>query len=265
VATTTGWASSTSVTPPTPAPSGRRLRAVLRGIGELFITCGLVILLFVVYLLWWTDVQQRHAQHALQNQLEQEWAAGQSPGVNVPAVPGDALALLFIPRLGASYKQVVVKDAYNLDSLAKGPATYPDTAPFGGEGNLAIAGHRVTHGHPFKQLMDLHPDDEIVFETKDYWYTYRAVSMEQVDPSDVAVARDVPPPSPAGVFDHKAWPAVTFHAGQHLLTFSTCTPEYTATYRLILHGELVAADKRVEGFLPLALRPGHGLAEDHDT
>ena len=261
----TDRASSAAAPTTRPPRRGGGLRVVLRGLGEIFISSGLVVLLFVVYLLWWTDVQQRHAQKALVNRLEREWAAGESPGVNVPALPGDALAVLFIPRLGASYKEVVLKDAYDLSVLAKGPATYPTSAPFGGEGNLAIAGHRVTHGHPFKQLMDMKPGDEIVFETKDYWYTYKAVSMQQVDPTDVAVADDVPPAAPPGVFDHKAWPAVTFHAGQHLLTFSTCTPEYTATYRLILHGELVASDLRLPGFVPLAMRPGHGLAEDHDT
>ena len=280
---TTGPASSATLTPRREPAGTRGLRAVLRGIGELFITGGLVVLLFVVYLLWWTDVQQRHAQKTLVKQLEQEWADNKAPGIDVPAVPGDALGILFIPRLGskvapdntvAGYKEVVLEggdvntsDGYDLEDkvLAKGPAHYPGTAEIGAMGNTAIAGHRVTHGHPFKQLMDLRPGDLILFETKDYWYTYKALSMEQVDPSDVDVANSVPPDSPAGTFDHKAWPLVKFHAGQHLLTFSTCTPEHTATYRLILHGELVAKDPRTADAVPLGLQPGHGLAEDHDT
>ncbi|HVU72485.1 MAG TPA: class E sortase [Mycobacteriales bacterium] len=278
-----GQASSATLMPYREPAGQRRLRAALRGIGELFITCGLVVLLFVVYLLWWTDVQQRHVQKALTKQLEQEWADNEAPGIDVPAVPGDALGILFIPRLGSrcdasgcskGYNQIVVEGgdvntsagaALEDEVLAKGPAHYPGTAPIGGVGNLAIAGHRVTHGHPFKQLMDLKPGDAIVFETKDYWYTYSAVSMQQVRPTFVDVALPVPPPAPAGEFDHKAWPAVAFHAGEHLLTFSTCTPEYTATYRLILHGTLSAKEPRTPGTVPLALQPGHGLAEDHDT
>ena len=280
---TTGPASSAALTPRREPAGTRGLRAVLRGVGELFITVGLVVLLFVVYLLWWTDVKQRHTQKALVKQLEQEWAENKAPGIDVPAVPGDALGILFIPRLGSKvapdntvtgYKEVVVEGGdVNTSSgvaleekvLEKGPAHYPGTAEIGAMGNSAIAGHRVTWGHPFKQLMDLRPGDLIVFETKDYWYTYKSLSMEQVDPSYVDAANSVPPPAPAGTFDRKAWPAVTFHAGQHLLTFSTCTPEHTATYRLILHGVLVARDPRAPGTVPLGLQAGHGLAEDNDS
>ena len=39
--------------------------------------------------------------------------------------------------------------------LRKGPGHYPDTPLPGVMGNMAIAGHRTTYGHPFGDLDQL--------------------------------------------------------------------------------------------------------------
>ncbi|MEO6713387.1 MAG: class E sortase, partial [Mycobacteriales bacterium] len=55
----------------------------VRTTGELLITLGLVLLLFVGYELWGTGVQTARAQNAADDRLEQVWATG---GV----LPGEA-------------------------------------------------------------------------------------------------------------------------------------------------------------------------------
>ena len=42
----------------------------------------------------------------------------------------------------------------------------------GQPGNFAIAGHRVTHGSPFRKLLELRKGDEVIVETGDAVYTY---------------------------------------------------------------------------------------------
>ena len=87
-----------------------RWRTVARSIGEVLVTGGLVVLLFVVYELFVTDVLTDRRQDQLKDELRQGWTAE----AEVPAVPrasilGDAFAVLHIPRLGADYEQVVLE------------------------------------------------------------------------------------------------------------------------------------------------------------
>jgi sortase A len=231
---------------------------VARTVGELLITAGVVIMLLIVYLLWWTDVRQHEAQRTLLRQLEQEWAAPASPAaavIPVSVAEGKGIAVLRVPRLGASYREVVVEGT-GYDDLRKGPGHYPETPMPGAVGNVAVAGHRVTQGHPFRNLDQVQPGDEIVLETRTAWYTYRAIAQQTVRPTDTSVVAAVPPGAPA----HGVWPRAQFSTGERLLTFTTCTPPYSATYRLVVQSLLVAVDQKHAGFLPAALRPGHGLA-----
>ena len=40
-----------------PAPRGSLLRGIIQVIGELLITAGIILLLFVAWQLWWTNVE----------------------------------------------------------------------------------------------------------------------------------------------------------------------------------------------------------------
>ncbi len=79
-----------------------------RVMGELFITTGVLMLLFVTYQLWWTNVRaQAQADKAASN-LQEDWANGKrSPGA---FEPGQGFALLHIPKL-----DVVVPIAEGID------------------------------------------------------------------------------------------------------------------------------------------------------
>jgi sortase A len=84
------------------------VRAVLRAVGELSITAGLILTMFCAYLLWGTSAYTQRRQLLLQRE-----PAGHRPG----AAPldgielGEAVALLGIPRLGRDYAYAVVEDA----------------------------------------------------------------------------------------------------------------------------------------------------------
>ena len=68
------------------------------------------------------------------------------------------MAELQIPKI--SLQQFVVSGT-NEDDLAKGPGHYLGTAMPGQAGNVAIAGHRTTHGAPFNRLAELAIGDPI--------------------------------------------------------------------------------------------------------
>jgi sortase A len=244
--------------PPPTEPVRRTSRPAVRLAGELLLTVGALALLFAVYLLWWTDVQQHREQAALRHQLEQEWAAADSAGAGAGSsasattaslAAGQPLASLRIPRLGKGYWQIIVQGTGE-KQLAKGPGHYPETALPGQVGNFSVAGHRVTHGRPFEHLEQLRYRDQIIVETVDAWYTYQAIGQVTVLPNDVSVVAPVPRPTPINA----GWPAQTFQPGERLLTFTTCTPPHSYQYRLVVHALLVGIDPRAGGFVPKALR-----------
>jgi sortase A len=225
-------------------PTWRTWRWWVRGTGELLVTAGVVVLLFVVYELWWTGFTTQRDQHNLINQLHREWAAP----LTKPVVPpyGSGLAILFIPRLGAHYKFAVVQGTSTAD-LIKGPGHYPGSAMPGQIGNFAVAGHRTTYLHPFYDINELRQGDSVVVETRSTWYTYRVQNIphtaaryqEIVSPSDVSVAFPVPDqPNP------------NLTPTQRVLTFTSCNPRYSAAQRIVVHGLLVASQPRTSGLPP---------------
>jgi sortase A len=237
--------------PPAPSRPGEGWRTAARGVGQLLITAGVVILLFVAYELWGTGIYTAQQQHKLETTIEQQWKGGAAPDVStlsVDNVPlGTGIAVLFIPRLGRHYHFVVVEGT-GFSDLQRGPGHYPGTALPGQVGNFAVAGHRTTYLHPFKEIASLRRGDYIVLETKSHWFTYRIEDIpgtnipwkEIVDPTAVQVAYPVPDqPDPAKAPTLK------------LLTFTSCHPEYSARQRYVIHAMLV--DDTLKPALPRAL------------
>jgi sortase (surface protein transpeptidase) len=221
-----------------PAPT-ERWRTVVRTIGEVLVTGGLIVLLFVVYELYVTDVITDRRQGELKEELREQWTAEpQAPHVSIL---GDGLAVLHIPRLGADYERVVVEGTAE-EQLRQGPGHYAGTALPGEQGNLAIAGHRVGKGSPFLELDLLRPGDPIVVETADSWFVYRvlgdpATGDFQTDPSGIPGQQIVRPEaieviSPTPGAAENAAPSGAY------LTLTTCHPRYSARQRLIVHARL---------------------------
>jgi sortase A len=220
-----------------PGHRGDGVRAFARGLGQLLITAGVLILLFVVYELWGTGFYTKAQQHKLETTIQQQWTTGPDVStLRVDKVPlGTGIAVLFIPRLGRHYHFVVVEGT-GFSDLQRGPGHYPGTALPGQVGNFSVAGHRTTYLHPFKDIAQLRRGDYIVLETKQHWFTYRLEDIpgtnvpwrEIVAPTAVQVAYPVPDqPDPAKTPTLK------------LLTFTSCHPEYSARQRYVVHAMLV--------------------------
>ncbi|WP_369370378.1 class E sortase [Promicromonospora sp. Populi] len=206
--------------------------------GELLVTAGLVLGLFVVWQLWWTDVEGARAQNEII--AEMDWAPQGAetatehreapPVMAEPPEAGTLFAQMFIPRFGDDYVKPVAEGtdkATVLDTIGIGH--YVDTAMPGDLGNFAVAAHRTTYGKPFNQIAELVPGDPVVVRTEDTWYVYRVTESEIVFPQNVEVIAPVP-----GVTSDQPMPELT----QRFITLTSCHPMFSATERFIVHGEL---------------------------
>ncbi|WP_282701170.1 class E sortase [Streptomyces sp. CC219B] len=210
---------------------------VSRAIGEVFITTGVLMLLFVSYQLWWTNVRAHAQANKEKNNLQQEWESGErSPGT---FQPGQGFAILHIPKLdvvvpiaeGISNKKVL--DRGMVGHYAEG--ALKTAMPQDKTGNFGLAGHRNTHGEPFRYINKLQPGDPIVVETQDDYYVYKMASILPVTPpSNVSVLDPVPKDS-------------GFTEPGRYITLTTCTPEFTSKYRMIVWGKMVEERPRNKG------------------
>lgn len=202
---------------------------------------GAIILLFVAWQLWGTAITEHHSQEALTSQFETRvhHSVVKSGFALIPATTrltdppdGSAMAQLQIPKIGLN--QIVVSGTDQSD-LAKGPGHYLGTAMPGQAGNVAIAGHRTTHGAPFNRLAELAIGDPVYLTTLSGQRLTYIVSAAPVavSPKDVTVLNNF---------------------GDDRLTLTTCNPEYSAVQRLIV----VAAYLPPGASHPLPMAKGDG-------
>lgn len=208
---------------------------MLRTVGELSITAGLILLLFCAYLLWGTGAYTGRQQPLLQEELAREMAGGPRLAQDRPLGRvrlGGAVALLRIPRIGADYRYAVI-EGVSPEHLKKGPGHYPGTALPGQIGNFVVSGHRTTYGAPFNEIDKLRPGDEILVDAREARYTYRVTRQRIVQPTALEVVEPVP--GRPGRRPRRA-----------SITLTTCHPEYSAAQRLIVHGVLARTEPREE-------------------
>ena len=245
---------------------GDKVRFVLRGLGQTLITLGLVVLLFIVYEVWITNWFSIRENHRLIQRLEKQWALPNSGPGTIKV--GDAMGILYIPRLGSDYHWAIVEgdQTPNQDQLAKGPAHYGGTAMPGQDGNFAVAGHRVGKGEPFLNLDHLKSGDTVIVATRNAWFVYRVLGVpagknpekvtqtlpvelgtgpstvqlpgrEIVGSDDSNPLYSVPDHPEAVKGTDGKWPT-------HLMTMTTCHPKFTAENRMIVYATL---DKTIPG------------------
>jgi sortase A len=255
-------------TAPEPAAPGRpdrtwgdRARFVLRGLGQLLITLGVIVALFVVYEVYVTNYFSHQAQQKVQHALHQQWVQDVQQGKRDPLLPlpgnsgpslpdGQGIAFLYIPRLGSDYGQAIVEGTSDAD-LEKGPGHYTWSQLPGQKGNFAVAGHRVGKGEPFLNLDHLQSGDAVIVQTESQWFVYRVMGpagdieapdrryhdvpgREIVEPSDGAVTDPVP--------DHPGLAPT-----RALLTMTTCNPKFTAQNRMVVHAMLAHSVPALSG------------------
>ncbi|GIG41393.1 class E sortase [Cellulomonas phragmiteti] len=207
-------------------------------VGELLITVGVLLLGFLVWQLWWTDVEGNAAQAEIVRDLgfappvvAEEDDGVAEPRRDEPPVIDEpphatSFATLQVPRWVGEQERPISQGTDRptvLDVLGIGH--YEGTAMPGGVGNFALAGHRVTFGKPFNRIEELQVDDALVVRTADTWYVYKVTEMEVVTPADVRVI--APVPNEPGV-----------EPTERFITLTTCHPMFSARERYIVHGVL---------------------------
>lgn len=209
-------------------------------LGVVLLAAGLACLGWVGYQYVGTDVVARRSFDQGTRDLREQWAPGSSAsgsasgtgtsasGAPVPSVvPGTAIALLRVPRFGADYEVPIVAGT-DLDDLARGVGHYEGTAGPGQVGNFALAGHRITHGQPFAELLTLRRGDTVVVETRQAVHTY----VMDTSPADLTVEEDaawVLDPVP----DQRGTPPT-----QALITLTTCQDLFHSPDRSVGFGHL---------------------------
>jgi sortase A len=214
----------------------------LRAFGELSLTLGAIMLLFVGYLIWGTGIQASRAQHAFADELNRQWrrpvvqAYSRQPDRRHPdpdpihPVLGKPFAFIEIPRLGRHWRFAIIEGT-GLPQLALGPGHVPGTALPGRVGNFAVAAHRVTAGNPFYHLPALKAGDRVVIYTRVNRYQYRVTGTREVLPTDISVLDPVPGHPHA-------------RPRHRMITLITCNPPWTGTHRIIVFGRLASARPR---------------------
>lgn len=235
----------------TPLRRDRRRRrqspvaAAVGVIGELLLTAGVLVLLFLGWQLWLNDLivgnEQRNAAVEFGETLVTPDATPDAaPDVTEPPTdPGDPVstiepivgtgfATLYVPRFGADYARIIgegVDLGTVLNNRALGVGHYPQTQLPGELGNFALAAHRTTWGAPFGSIGDLQLGDRIYVQTADGWYVYVFRNLEYVLPTGVGVLEPVPQ-------------APGVEAGDRFITLTSCNPRFSAAERIIAYGVL---------------------------
>lgn len=210
--------------------------SVVGVIGELFITGGVLVLLFLGWQVWLGDLVQENEQQDDALTLSRTWDRGEStapatvdradpgpPTVGVAPASTEQFANLIIPRFGADYIRPIREGIGVVDVLNLAIGHYPGTQMPGDVGNAAFAAHRTGHGSPFFDIEKLEVGDSIYFEMEAGWYRYVVRSHEYVAPEGIGVLNPVPQVPGAAPTDR-------------LLTLTSCNPVYTADERIIIYG-----------------------------
>ncbi len=128
---------------------------------------------------------------------------------------GEPLGRLRIRRIGLSL--VWVQGTASAD-LAKAPGHYAGTALPGRRGTVGIAGHRSTHGAPFRHVDRMRAGDRIQVTMPYGQYEYAVERVRIVSPDQAEVLRTAP---------------------QDRLVLTACHPVWSAKQRIVVIARLV--------------------------
>lgn len=130
--------------------------------------------------------------------------------------PIQQIGTIEIPKIGLRH---TLFNGITLRNIDQGPSHWPGTALPGQNGNVVIAGHRVTHTRPFRNIDQLVPGDLVHFDVAGIRTTYVVTGSEVVAPSALRIV------------DQTATPTGTLFA---------CHPPGSARQRYVVHLALVA-------------------------
>ena len=241
------------------------LSKTIFGVAKALVVIGALLLAFMGYQLWGTDIQHNLAQNSLENELDnlfketdaspdasiETQANAPDEPVNISSISQrgpfevgtpiqiDASVNEFLPLLyrdsGEAVASItiskigvdeVVVEGTQVGDLRKGPGHYGSTPLPGQPGNVSIAGHRTTYGAPFANINKLEEGDEIAVRTIQGLFVYRVIDLDSSSENSYRIVS----PSQSSELHYKE--------GNHL-TLTSCHPRFSARQRIIVRAELV--------------------------
>ncbi len=191
-----------------------------RKLGSVLLVIGVLLVLYPVYQ-WglaeyrqYTMRQELEEMSAAETEEEREDPVLERSEKHVPKVPPETMRLE-IPAINVD---AVVQMGTDLDTLAQGPGFYEESPmPWEEGGNVAIAGHRTTHGAWFRHVDTLEEGNRILLYDGKATYKYRVEKVYPVAKNDWSVVEPT---------------------GYSALTLTTCHPPGSATERLVVRARL---------------------------
>lgn len=238
------------------APSGAGIgHRIVRFLGWFFIVLGAVLLLYLVWLLWFTGMSTAQVQDDLLEDFPGFADGGggaddlfADTGGDDPTLDGmdddadvtaaGAVAVMEFERPDSDTAPVnpnplVVVSGTDDAALRRGPGAYRDTAGPGEQGNFVVVGHRTTYGAPFYDIDDIRPGDLVhVTDPSGERFTYRIMEgNSEVSPGVRIIGKSdlwVLNRDPLGLGEG------------NYLTLLSCHPRFSSAQRIVAFGELVS-------------------------
>ena len=201
-------------------PSAKTIRRSLTSLAAVLALGGVALIAYPFVTDLWAG--------RIQTTLREEFATSAKVYRAGDVAVGKALTRIEIPAIDLD---TIVVEGTTPAALRAGAGHFPKTALPGEPGNVAIAGHRTTFGRPFNRMDDLVPGDKIILTTPVGTHTYEVTGEPYVvSPSDWSPVHD-------------------FKQGGSFLTLTSCHPEGSAAYRIIVRAELIESSDAVASLL----------------
>ncbi|MFL5868924.1 MAG: class E sortase [Thermoleophilaceae bacterium] len=193
------------------------MRAVLRFVASVLMVSGAMLIADAALTLTWQEPVSAFLANRQQTKLKHQLAKLPPSAhdlIRFKPLKGDAIGEIEMPAI---HKHAYVVQGDDTDSLRKGPGHYPDTPLPGKRGTVAIAGHRTTHGAPFRHIDSLKPGNRIILAMPYGTFTYRVERTRIVDPNATWIKDKV---------------------SYNRLVLSACHPLYSAAQRIVVFARL---------------------------
>jgi sortase A len=210
----------------------------LQWFGEILITLGVILMLYVVWQLFVNDpvVSQSQQQKSKEYSIVEQKNPKEFVKMKSNLKQGAVFAKLYVPRFAKDYERLIGQGTFQKITLnVVGIGHYVSTEWPGKPGNFALAAHRTSHGAPFSKIDELKAGDKVWVETNDNWFTYEYRQTAIVEPSDLSVLSDLPP----GL--------INATRGKSFLTMTSCHPKWSNKQRIVVWFELVNTQARDQG------------------
>ncbi|WP_051326082.1 class E sortase [Glycomyces tenuis] len=208
-----------------------KTRKTVRGVGEVLITFGVVVLLYAAYEVFGVSAEINNQQEDLSSELDVLWDTEGGEDGDAAPVPelGDAFARMWAPDIRP--ESWVIVEGTDLADIEYAPGRYLDGAYPGEQGNFTLAGHNVPA--IFQKIRELEAGDKVVIETMDHFYVYEVQEHVVVDETQVEITEPVP-----------GEPGVEPGEDDYWLTLFTCHPLWDNYERYVVYSQLVETYER---------------------